>query len=332
MPEITPFRAVRYNRHPLEKYLAPPYDVISPAQREDYAARDPHNIVHLILPQERKPGDDPRSRYQRAGSSYRQWLSEGTLVGDPLPGLYVLHQEFKHGGKHRVRRGFLARLKLEDFAQRTVLPHEATLPGPKADRLDLLRETRTNLSPLLMLYGDAQNQIPRLLASVTDQVPPGIFSEAGVDHALWTVTDPALCARVVEFMVARTLYIADGHHRYQTSLSYAQEIDAQLASAEAQRSAPLHAGLLLRHGRPRGRGPADPSLAEQSHGIWCPGPRASGRRALLDRSPGRAADVDSDPGLGPGRTEDARVAAAGASSLGGRWEELDLQAAASRPI
>ena len=233
MPEIAPFRAVRYNRQPIEKYIAPPYDVISPAQREGYAARDPHNIVHLILPQDPPSRSVPDgraalNRYQRAGAAYRQWLSEGVLVRDAQPALYVLHQEFKHRGKHHVRRGFLARLRLEDFARRTVLPHEATLPGPKADRLDLVREVRANLSPILMLYGDAENQIPGLLAPVTDLLPHGIFSDEGVDHAIWNVTDPALCARVVQFMVSRTLYIADGHHRYETSLSYAQEVEGKL--------------------------------------------------------------------------------------------------------
>src|SRR5277367_2697049 len=154
MPEIAPFRAVRFNRQPLEKYIAPPYDVISPAQREGYAARDAHNIVHLILPRDppSKPSVETPNRYQRAGAAYRQWLAEGVLVRDAHPALYVLNQEFKHRGKHHVRRGFLARLRLADFASRTVLPHEATLPGPKADRLDLLREVKANLSPIFMLY------------------------------------------------------------------------------------------------------------------------------------------------------------------------------------
>ncbi len=233
MPEIAPFRAVRYNRQPLDKYIAPPYDVISPAQREGYAARDPHNIVHLILPQDSpsrsvSAGGTTPSRYQRAGAAYRQWLSEGVLVRDARPALYVLHQEFKYRGKHYVRRGFLARLRLEDFARRTVLPHEATPPGPKADRLDLLREVKANLSPILMLYSDAQNEIPGFLAPVTDLMPHGIFSDEGVDHALWSVTDQALCARLVAFMVSRTLYIADGHSRYETGLSYADEVDRQL--------------------------------------------------------------------------------------------------------
>src|SRR5581483_8312760 len=213
MPEIVPFRAVRFNRQPLEKYIAPPYDVISPARRESYAARDPHNIVHLVLPQEESSGAGV-TKYQRAGAAYRQWLAEGVLVRDPLPALYVLHQHFKHRGKHYVRRGFLARMRLEDFTRRTILPHERTLPAPRADRLDLLRQVKANLSPLFMLYVDEANRVPKMLAPVTDQLPHGIYSDDGVDYALWSVTDAALLAQVAAFTVPRTVYIADGHSRY----------------------------------------------------------------------------------------------------------------------
>ena len=240
MPEIFPFRAVRYaDPQSLGLRLAPPYDVITPAQREGYAARDPENVVHLILPQGR-PGRDERDKYVHAGELYRDWLARGVLARDGAPSLYVLEQRFSWEGQTHTRRGFLARLGLRPFSDGVVLPHEKTLSGPKADRLQLFREVRANLSPIFALYADSGEQA-LLDASTAGQ--PGVLvqGEDGVANRLWTLDDPALLREVARRLQPRLAYIADGHHRYETGLAYAAELDA---AAGASRPGGAHHTIL----------------------------------------------------------------------------------------
>ncbi len=228
--EVEPFRAVRYAEGApggLSRRIAPPYDVISPAQRDALASRDPHNVVELILPQDR-PGED---RYARAGRTWRQWLAEGVLREDAEPALYVLHQRFSWDGEPRLRRGFLARLRLREFADGVVLPHEKTLSGPKADRLALFQEVRANLSPIFSLYPDERGEVDALLAPAVDRLPDAAASgddgHGPIENRLWRVGDPGVIGRVREAMAARRAYIADGHHRYETALNYAKQADAR---------------------------------------------------------------------------------------------------------
>jgi uncharacterized protein (DUF1015 family) len=235
MLEIAPLRAIRYaEKEPakLSALIAPPYDVISPTQREALAARDPHNVVQLILPLER-PGDAPGdNKYLRAGKTFRQWIAEGVLRADGEPGLYVLHQRFEWGGQSHLRKGFLARLRLRDFKDGVVLPHEKTLSGPKADRLEIFKQTRANLSPIFSLYPDDRNEVESLLSAAidrpTDSTATGDDGHGPIEHKMWRVTDAATIAKVRTAMSSRRAYIADGHHRYETALNYARLIDEGL--------------------------------------------------------------------------------------------------------
>ncbi len=227
MPEIAPFRAVRYatrDAAALGKLIAPPYDVISPTERAQYAAREPHNVVHLILPRP-DPGEErPEAKYELAGRTYRQWLAAGVLARDAQPAVYVLHQDFAWEGKRYLRRGFLARLRLRPFADGVVLPHERTLAGPKADRLNLFRQVKANLSPIFALVddrGDLQNAL-----EPAGDPEIAVRGDDGVDNLLWPVTDPTQVATVASRLAPRKAYIADGHHRYETGLAYARELDA----------------------------------------------------------------------------------------------------------
>jgi uncharacterized protein (DUF1015 family) len=203
---VKPFRALRY-AHPTNAVVAPPYDVISPEQRAEYLARDPHNVVHLTLPDSE----------EAAARTLEQWLRDDVLVQDDEPALWALEQEFTGpDGVRRTRTGVVASLEVEPYDRRVVLPHERTHAGPKAGRLRLLRATRTQLEPIFLLH-----EGPTLLVG---EGAPTLEAEQG-DAAtrLWRVTDPDEIAQVQEALRNRRLLIADGHHRYETAVAFRAE-------------------------------------------------------------------------------------------------------------
>ncbi|HZU85300.1 MAG TPA: DUF1015 domain-containing protein [Polyangiaceae bacterium] len=228
MAEIAPLTPLRYDlaRLPggLPSVIAPPYDVISPAEREALAARDPHNVVRLILPH--GEGD---SKYAHAAELLARWRDERVLARDDEPAFYRYEQTFtppgRAGGERLTRRGFLALVRLVPFSERVVLPHERTLSGPKEDRLKLFRATRTNLSPGFMLYRDARGELDAPLGRAE---PIAEFDTPdGVAHRLAKVRDPGAIAAIVAGVARSTLLIADGHHRYETALRYSEEAAAR---------------------------------------------------------------------------------------------------------
>jgi uncharacterized protein (DUF1015 family) len=199
MAEVKPFRAERYEESkagPLERLVAPPYDVISPAQRGEYLARSPYNVVHLTLP------DDE----QQAGRDVTAWREEGVLARETDPGYWLLSQDYVGpDGISRTRSGLVASLRAEPYESGAVLPHERTHRGPKEGRLRLLRATRTQLEPIFLLYEGEPIRPP-------DRVPD---LRSGGDK-LWRVEDAPSFEN-------RELLIADGHHRYETAVAYGQE-------------------------------------------------------------------------------------------------------------
>ena len=200
MAVVKPFRALRY-AEPSERVVAPPYDVISPEERARYLALDPHNIVHLTLPDSE----------EEAGRTLARWREEGVLVEDDEPAFWALEQEFVGpDGVARTRTGVVASLKLEPYEARVVLPHERTHAGPKEGRLRLLRATHTELEPIFLLHRG-----PTLLEGVGE--PTLEATEGGVVTRLWRVTDPAAIT------APEQLLIADGHHRYETALAFHAE-------------------------------------------------------------------------------------------------------------
>jgi uncharacterized protein (DUF1015 family) len=230
MADIAPLTPLRYDLSrlggTLARVVAPPYDVIDAAQRAELAARDPHNVVRLILPE--GEGD---TKYGAAAVSLAAWRSEGALVRDDEPAFYRYDQRFTPpgGGAVRTRRGFLGLVKLVPFSAKVVLPHEKTLSGPKEDRLKLFRATRTNLSPGFMLYRDPEGALDAPLAgaeTLTELATPD-----GVEHTLAKVKGREAIAAIVRGVARSSLLIADGHHRYETALRYAGEVDAGAASA-----------------------------------------------------------------------------------------------------
>ncbi len=230
MATVLPFRAVRYNtRDPLSLALvtAPPYDCITPAERDELMRTHPHNIVRLILGKDEVGDTAEHNKYTRAADLLNRWLGAGILARDAEPALYFHQQEFDVEGRHYVREGFLARVGLEPFGSGKVFPHEETMPGPKADRLKLMHATRANLSPIFGLFPDPENEVTGYFADVAacDPVAQTVDGE-GVVHRLFACTDEATVARVTAAMADRAIFIADGHHRYETALEYKRQLEA----------------------------------------------------------------------------------------------------------
>ena len=206
--------------------VAPPYDVISPEERAALAARDPHNVVKLILPEGEAGAQGADAKYAAASALFEQMKRDKVLVRDDAPGFYVYEQTFAPpgGGAKVTRRGFLGLVRVVPFSDRVVLPHERTLSGPKEDRLKLFRATCTNFSPGFMLYRDP---LRTLDATLEAGKPLAQFTTSdAIEHRLSKVEDAAALARITAFMKDQALLIADGHHRYETSLRYAQEAAA----------------------------------------------------------------------------------------------------------
>jgi len=219
-PLAAPFRGERFAASSrLSALLAPPYDVLSPEQRAQLAARDPHNIVHLTLP-EAPPGED---RYLRAASQLAAWRKEGVLRADPADAVYAVAEDFPlPSGERRTRIGVLAAVRAESFETRRVRPHEKTHAAPKADRLALLRATRANLEAIFLLAPDPDGALAAALAAVTRRPPAARAELDGVAMRLWVVADDEP-ERLAAAASRHPLYIADGHHRYETAIAYARE-------------------------------------------------------------------------------------------------------------
>jgi uncharacterized protein (DUF1015 family) len=232
MAEIVPFRGIRYaasRGRALGQLLAPPYDLVSQEQRDELIRRSPHNVVHLTLGEERQ-GDGPlRNRYTRAAEYWAAWQAQGVLVRDPSPALYPLEQSFwSPDGRALRRHGFMAAVRLHEFREGVIVPHEKTLVAPKADRLEILKHVRANLSPLFGLYRDEAARTAAVLDAASAGEPIAeADSDDGVHHRLWRAQDPELVGRLQALVAEKRIFIADGHHRYETALVYRRWLEEQ---------------------------------------------------------------------------------------------------------
>jgi uncharacterized protein (DUF1015 family) len=230
MPHIQAFRGLRYDLGhvgSLSDVIAPPYDVIDPALQDQLYKKHPANIIRIELNRD-EPGDDQTSnRYSRAARFLRNWRSEGVLQLESDPAIYVYHQVFQDGGREVVRRGFMARVQLERFGEGKIYPHEETHGAAKQDRLLLTRACRANISQIFGLYPDPQNAAQeRLERAIVGQQPLQATDHLGVVHRLWVVTDVATITEVSALVDPQPMYIADGHHRYETACNYRDELIA----------------------------------------------------------------------------------------------------------
>jgi uncharacterized protein (DUF1015 family) len=228
MAEIQPFRAFRFDpqRVALQDVLTQPYDKITPAMQERYYAASPYNLI-AVEKGRASAGDSPEnSVYTRAAAKLREWIAEKIVVQDREPSIYVYSQEFLVPGTktRRTRIGFIALVRLQDYADGVVFRHERTLSAPKADRIELLRQMRAQTGQLFLLYDDPSLQIDRSLEEASRAAKPlEMTDEYGVVHRLWPVADAAFVERIRAAMAPQKLIIADGHHRYETALHLRNE-------------------------------------------------------------------------------------------------------------
>lgn len=218
MPEIQPFRALRYSKDAMAgkaRLVCPPYDVISPALQHELYEVSPYNAVRLELPMEQDP-------YKAAAERIALWFQSGVLARDEEPAIYPCFQTYTApGGEEHTRKGFFCALRLYEFSEAQVLPHERTLSGPKADRLNLFRETGVNISGIFGLYADEDLEADRLINRFIAGNEPVVDEEfQGVRNRMWKITDQELIARVQQVLLDKRVYIADGHHRYETGVAY----------------------------------------------------------------------------------------------------------------
>jgi uncharacterized protein (DUF1015 family) len=235
MPIIQAFRGIRYDLGhvgSLSNVVAPPYDVIDAELQFALYKKHPANVVRLILNKD-EPGDDEHNnRYSRAARLLRSWQREGVLFTESNPAIYVYHQVFSEGGTTYTRRGFMARVRLERFGEGSIYPHEETHGAAKADRLKLWSACKSNLSQIFSLYPDPENVAQNILeAAIAGVAPLEAIDHLGVIHRLWPVTDVATITAVTAAMGGRPVYIADGHHRYETACTLRDQIAAAHGNA-----------------------------------------------------------------------------------------------------
>jgi len=224
--KILPFRGIRYSIDP-DCVTSPPYDVISPADRIYFHNRHPKNVIRLILGQDLPDDTSDDNRFTRASTYFFEWLAEGTLVQDPKPAIYVYEQQFTLQGKLRTVRGFVSLVKLYDYPERVILPHENTLAKPKSDLARLIRAVNANLDSVYALYPDPEHTIDLILANAASKPPTEeAIDRQGVRHRLWVIEDNENIEVIANTLKDRQAVIADGHHRYETSLAYRDEMRA----------------------------------------------------------------------------------------------------------
>lgn len=230
MPKIAPFRGLRYNLAQvgsLSNVVAPPYDVVDSALQKQLYANSPYNFIRLELTQ-KEPGDvDPDAVYQRAATLFRQWVRDGVMQFEPDPAIYVYHQIFDYAGRTYTRRGFMSRVRLVRFGEGNIYPHEETHAKAKDDRLRLTRACQANMSQIYGLYPDPTNAAQNLLeAHVAGKAALEAIDHLDVTHRMWPVTDHQLIGQVASLVEDAPMFVADGHHRYETACNYRDELAA----------------------------------------------------------------------------------------------------------
>ncbi|MDI6799789.1 MAG: DUF1015 domain-containing protein [Actinomycetota bacterium] len=237
MIEIKPFKGLLYNDDDvdLKDVVTPPYDVISKQAQRDFYQKSSFNIIRLILGQEKPDDNSQKNKYTRAKRHFDSWLEKGILVASDEPAIFFYEQIYStKGEKKRRLLGFIALLKIEDFKSGLVLPHEKTFPKAKADRLSLIRACKANFSQVFSLYSDQQDELGKILEGARPKQPTReVADESGVIHRLYTITDPDVIEVVSGKMQDKTIFIADGHHRYETALNYRNEMRATSNDPEA---------------------------------------------------------------------------------------------------
>ncbi len=225
MANVKPFQPYRYSAKAGDpaKLITQPYDKINPQMQARYLAASPYNLVRVILGEKRDSDTTTDNVYTRAAHYFEEWIQQGILAQDPVPGFYAYFQDFEvpDTGERLTRKGFIGLGKVEDYSAGIVYRHEQTLSGPKKDRLEVLRHTRAHFGQIFMLYPDREGAVDGELDQSAQGTPlMDVTDEYGARHRLWAVTETA---RIQTLMQPMKLLIADGHHRYETALNYRNE-------------------------------------------------------------------------------------------------------------
>jgi uncharacterized protein (DUF1015 family) len=226
MAVVVPFRGVLYNPELIQQLadvVAPPYDVISADEQEGFYQRHPNNVIRLILGKARPEDNGHHRVHTRAADHFNQWLADKVLVQDEQPAFYLTCARFSAGGNTITRYGIIGSVQLEPFDKGIVLPHERTFSKVKTERLQLMKACHSNFSPIFGLYSDTNGVLKRLQDAAKEQTPDmDLVDSKGIHHKLWRITDETTLAHVTTSLKDRRIYIADGHHRYETALNYRQ--------------------------------------------------------------------------------------------------------------
>lgn len=238
MAEVIPFKGYRYNQDLIEKIadvMAPPYDVISPQEQAALYQRHPNNVIRLILGRQRRGDNHHENAHTRARTHLDQWIQNNILIQDAQPNFYLTRLEFKVDDRLVTRYGLLGLVGLRPFSDGVVLPHEHTFSKVKSERLSLMKATNANLCPIFGLYGDQEGQMDALQRSLVSARSADMewYDDANFRHQLWCVNDPQSLARITAFFNSRKIYIADGHHRYETALNYREWVKSNASNFSA---------------------------------------------------------------------------------------------------
>ncbi len=223
MVEVVPFSGLLFNPDktgPLDRVIAPPYDVISPEQQNALYQKSPYNIVRLILGKEYPEDNEKDNRYVRSAQTFRDWMEQKVLVPDARPGFYVYRQDYSFDGRQWSRLGFFARVRAEEFSRGNICPHEFTLAKAKKDRRLLLEACRANFSPVFGLFSDPRGAVDQKLLEATGEKPIAEIHDGSVTHRFWRLQAEAALDSISEQFKEKKIIIADGHHRYETALAY----------------------------------------------------------------------------------------------------------------
>ena len=226
MAKIAPFRGILYNQEKagkISELVCPPYDIISPAEQQELYRKSPNNVVRLEFGLA-SPGDtDEDNRYTRAAAVLEDWSRSGVLKQAPVPAFYIYEMEYRAGKETKKLRGLICLVRIEDYDSGIVKPHETTLSGPKTDRLNLLCATTASFSQIFSLFSDPRNAVGSILAKVSRKPDLEVKSSDGVTHRTWSFDDKSDIEIIVRELADQPIFIADGHHRYDTALNYRNE-------------------------------------------------------------------------------------------------------------
>src|SRR3990172_4453760 len=226
MAKIAPFRGILFDQEKagrIDSIVCPPYDIIFPAEHHELYRKTPHNIVRLEFGLA-SPGDtDEDNRYTRAAAALEEWSRSGILKQAPVPAFYIYEMEYKAGKESKKLRGLICLVRIEDYASGIIKPHETTLSGPKTDRLNLLRASEASFSQIFSLFSDPRNAVGSLLANVSRKPDLEVKRGDGVTHRTWSFDDKGDIEVIVRELADQPIFIADGHHRYDTALNYRNE-------------------------------------------------------------------------------------------------------------